>query len=218
MLLSAISWTNIKPKTASLIDRKQRYITLQKMPTNIKQETQIQSTRPDVTKEEVYIKQEPIYIYEDDNDVFQRMIKKAFGEEKSRKFQIFVDASQKTEKLIILKTEEIEKLEKKIKIFNQSVDSLSTWNWKIKLGRMSLQKINLEYEQDKIRDKIYEMLYQIGTEPEAEMKKSKPKKAAKERKSARKRKAAEIQEEQSYEKICLMPKRRRKTVNIKSAS
>ena len=163
------------------------------------------------------IKQEPIYIDEDEIDIFQRLTKEAFGEEKSYKFQELVDASQKTEDIIILKTDEIEKLHKKINTFNQSVDSPSTWNWKIRLGRMVLHKINLEHEQEKLRDKIYEMLYQIGTEPAAEADTSKPKKLAKNVRPARKRKAPEMEPEKSHEKVCLMPKRRRKTKNIKSA-
>ena len=180
------------------------------MPAIIKQEPQIKTTKPETDKEKTSIKQEPIYIYEDDDDILKRLIKEAFGEEKSHKFQELVDASQKTEEIIILKTEEIEKLNKKINTFNQSVDSPSTWNWKIRLGRMSLHKINLEHEQEKLRDKIYEMLYQIETEPAAEAKISKPKK----RKPARKRKAPEMEPEKSNEKVCLMPKRRRKTNKI----
>ena len=186
------------------------------MPETIKQEPQIKTTKTKITKEETYIKQEPIYIYEDEIDSFQRLTKEAFGEEKSHKFQELVDANQKTEEIIILKTEEIEKLHKKINTFNQSVDSPSTWNWKIRLGRMCLHKINLEHEHEKLRDKIYEMLYQIGTEPAAEADISKPKKAAKKTKPARKRKAPEMEPEKSHEKVCLMPKRRRKTKNIKS--
>ena len=174
------------------------------------------TSKPEAVKEEIYIKHEPIFVYEDDDDIFKRMTKKAFGEEKSLKFQEFVDANQRIESKIMLKAEEIETLRTKIHTFNQSVDSPSTWNWKIRLGRMCLQKINLEFEQEKIRDKIYEMLYQIGTEPEPEVKKSKQQKTLKPKKPALKRKALEMVPDESHEKVCLMPKRRRKAVIVKS--
>ena len=113
------------------------------------------------------IKEEPPLVYQNENDEGQKdtlesMIYKVFDKQKAQKFQELTKAMEVLQKKILLRTENIEKVLFElttIKLFDKNAEeSAEAWKLQLRLGLLSLDRINLEQERDDIEDSLFEII------------------------------------------------------------
>ncbi|CAG5105284.1 Oidioi.mRNA.OKI2018_I69.chr1.g1990.t1.cds [Oikopleura dioica] len=96
------------------------------------------------------------------NEALESAIYEVFFEEKAQQFKELTKSMEVLQKKIHLRTENIEKVLLElttIKLFDTNAEeSAEAWKLQLRLGLLSLDRINLEQERDEIEDKLYELL------------------------------------------------------------